>query len=581
MRAADLRSALPIGRSSSRRSPRPATRATGSARSPLAVARPSRSARPTASSSRGGSSARRTPRQAWSSRTCFRPIRARGSSSPTRLGGQGYRVLTFDFRGYCPGGDAGCSRGDEGRVAALGRTSRRRSPTCERTGSSASAWSARAWAARRRSSSASQPDGRSDAVVTLSAPRVDRRPGGRAGSCSAHSTAAKLFIAGIGDATGAAQSAQTFYDESAPAQARGDPDHDATTAPTCSRATRARSRRNLIDQWLERYVPGLHMTRPIVFLTDYGLARRVRRGLSRGHGADRARCPGDRSHPRDPRQDVMRGALTLGRATGTCPPTPCTGGRGPGRRLGAPVRSPCAPASGAVLVGPDNGLLSLAWEALGGAGGRGRDRRGAPRALHPVSRDLPRPRRVRPGRGAPRERDAARGARAGARPSMASRRSSCRGRWCAAGAIGARVTGVDGFGNVQLNVTPARSGGRRARRVLDRRAAGRRRSVGIFADVPEGRARRDRRLAGTLALVVNQRQRRRDARLGDRRDGRPGVSGAQGVGRERLGSWSGLDRARKRRVVAGGDQSWAIPAASEQHEQHDQHDGVGRRTARG
>ena len=30
-----------------------------------------------------------------------------------RLSREGYRVLTFDFRGYCPGGDAGCSRGQK------------------------------------------------------------------------------------------------------------------------------------------------------------------------------------------------------------------------------------------------------------------------------------------------------------------------------------------------------------------------------------------------------------------------------------------------------------------------------------
>ena len=29
-----------------------------------------------------------------------------------RLADLGYRVLTFDFRGFCPGGDAGCSEGD-------------------------------------------------------------------------------------------------------------------------------------------------------------------------------------------------------------------------------------------------------------------------------------------------------------------------------------------------------------------------------------------------------------------------------------------------------------------------------------
>jgi pimeloyl-ACP methyl ester carboxylesterase len=30
-----------------------------------------------------------------------------------RLGRRGYRVLTFNFRGYCPGGDAGCSDGEK------------------------------------------------------------------------------------------------------------------------------------------------------------------------------------------------------------------------------------------------------------------------------------------------------------------------------------------------------------------------------------------------------------------------------------------------------------------------------------
>ena len=29
-----------------------------------------------------------------------------------RLADQGYLVLTYDFRGYCPGGDGGCSQGD-------------------------------------------------------------------------------------------------------------------------------------------------------------------------------------------------------------------------------------------------------------------------------------------------------------------------------------------------------------------------------------------------------------------------------------------------------------------------------------
>src|SRR5947209_1616971 len=34
------------------------------------------------------------------------------------VAGQGYRALTFDFRGYCPGGDAGCSQGSKDPAAA-------------------------------------------------------------------------------------------------------------------------------------------------------------------------------------------------------------------------------------------------------------------------------------------------------------------------------------------------------------------------------------------------------------------------------------------------------------------------------
>ena len=40
-----------------------------------------------------------------------------------RLGERGYRVLTFNFRGYCPGGEAGCSEGEKTSPRS-GRTSR-------------------------------------------------------------------------------------------------------------------------------------------------------------------------------------------------------------------------------------------------------------------------------------------------------------------------------------------------------------------------------------------------------------------------------------------------------------------------
>jgi pimeloyl-ACP methyl ester carboxylesterase len=128
-----------------------------------------------------------------------------------RLGDLGYRVLTFDFRGYCPGGDAGCSEGEknipaiwqdvEGAVEAL------RSKGVTRlalVGASMGGTASLIVAAKQ---------GRDiDAVITLSAPPafegLDAGP-----DVLADVTAAKLFIAGNGDIA-AAQAVDAFYGQS-------------------------------------------------------------------------------------------------------------------------------------------------------------------------------------------------------------------------------------------------------------------------------------------------------------------------------------------------------------------------------
>lgn len=126
------------------------------------------------------------------------------------LGGQGYRVLTFDFRGYCPGGDAGCSGGKkdvakiwqdvEGAVGLL------RSEGVRRIGLVGASMGGTASLVV-----ASQAGQGIDAVVTLSAP--DSIEGLIAGPDVVQTvSAAKLFLAGNGDAS-AAQTAQAFYDE--------------------------------------------------------------------------------------------------------------------------------------------------------------------------------------------------------------------------------------------------------------------------------------------------------------------------------------------------------------------------------
>jgi len=109
------------------------------------------------------------------------------------------------------------------------------------------------------------------------------------------------------------------------------------------------------------------MARPIVFVTDYGLADGF---VGICHGVMARIAPEarviDLTHA-IPRQDVMRGALVLGRATDFMPGDAVYAAVvDPG--VGSERRSIAVhAASGAVLVGPDNGLLSMAWDAFGGA----------------------------------------------------------------------------------------------------------------------------------------------------------------------------------------------------------------------
>ncbi|HEY7399513.1 MAG TPA: alpha/beta fold hydrolase [Actinomycetota bacterium] len=129
------------------------------------------------------------------------------------LAGNGYGVLTFDFRGYCPGGDAGCSEGTKdypsiwkdvaGAVSFLqGRGAR----TIALVGASMGGTASLIVAGQEPSAIA--------AVITLSAPQSIQ---GLTVTLEvlAGASAAKLFIAGDGDGV-AAQTAQLLYDGSSP-----------------------------------------------------------------------------------------------------------------------------------------------------------------------------------------------------------------------------------------------------------------------------------------------------------------------------------------------------------------------------
>jgi S-adenosyl-L-methionine hydrolase (adenosine-forming) len=242
------------------------------------------------------------------------------------------------------------------------------------------------------------------------------------------------------------------------------------------------------------------VTRPIVFMTDYGLADEfvgVCRGVIAGIAPDALVI--DLTHD-VPRQDVMRGALTLSRATKYMPSDAVylavvDPGVGSDRRSIA-VRA----GSGALLVGPDNGLLSLAWDALGGAETAAaiEDSRVT---LFPVSqtfhgRDVFSPCAAHLAKGVDMED-------VGPPISPAELHTlEIAGAMVAVGAVGCRVVGVDGFGNVQLNARTSDLDAAGLGHILH--VAGRQvPRVGIFGDVPEGVLAMIVDSQGYLALVVN------------------------------------------------------------------------------
>ena len=242
------------------------------------------------------------------------------------------------------------------------------------------------------------------------------------------------------------------------------------------------------------------MTRTIVFLTDYGLTDEF---VGVCHGVMQRIAPDarvvDLTHA-IPRQDVLRGALTLGRSARFMPPDAVfVAVVDPG--VGSERRSVAVQAaSGALLVGPDNGSLSLAWEALGG-GVSAVEISADHVLLHPVSRtfhgrDVFAPAAAHLAIGMPIEELG---------PSLPVGELTTLelpGPMVSVGAIGARVTGVDGFGNVQLNVTPAdlESAGLGPMLTVRGRQTPR---VGIFGDVPQGQLAAIVDSQGQVALVVN------------------------------------------------------------------------------
>jgi pimeloyl-ACP methyl ester carboxylesterase len=124
-----------------------------------------------------------------------------------RLAGQGFRVLTFDFRGYCPGGDGGCSGGTEDVDAAptdlAAAVKFLRADGVQRLGIAGASMGGTA------ALLVASADGEGIPALVLSAPQV--LYGLEVGSDVLQTViGAKLYIAGLGDPAGAAAAADAM-----------------------------------------------------------------------------------------------------------------------------------------------------------------------------------------------------------------------------------------------------------------------------------------------------------------------------------------------------------------------------------
>jgi pimeloyl-ACP methyl ester carboxylesterase len=168
-----------------------------------------------------------------------------------RLAGEGYRVLTFDFRGYCPGGDAGCSEGEK-RVPDMWRDVVGAMEALRDEGVARIALIGASMGGTASLVAASMEGEDVEAIVTLSAPvtfeGLDAGP-----DTISQLPGAKLFIAGHADVQ-AAQAVDALY--SAALQPKRPlilttEDH-GTDILTGNQAGIASTE---ILNWLERYLP--------------------------------------------------------------------------------------------------------------------------------------------------------------------------------------------------------------------------------------------------------------------------------------------------------------------------------------
>ncbi len=168
-----------------------------------------------------------------------------------RLAGQGYLVLTYNFRGFCPGGDAGCSQGERD-LSSIWRDVLGASDLIRSRGATTVALvGASIGGTASLVAGAEEPDG-VEVIVTLSAPTSIQGSAADA-SLLQRVSANKLFIAGVGDAVAAASAEQLYATAPPPKRVEIVPadDHgtDLLTGPQGEVVSR------LIETYLAQFAP--------------------------------------------------------------------------------------------------------------------------------------------------------------------------------------------------------------------------------------------------------------------------------------------------------------------------------------
>ena len=168
-----------------------------------------------------------------------------------RLAGQGYLVLTYDFRGYCPGGEGGCSQGER-NISEIWQDVLGAVDFVRSRGATSVALVGASMGGTASLVAAGQEGVDVETVVTLSAPESIEGLVADAAVLQ-REQANKLFIAGVGDAP-AADAAQHLSEISPPPKrvAIIPADDHGTDLLTGSRGEEVQ---RLVEMYLTQFAP--------------------------------------------------------------------------------------------------------------------------------------------------------------------------------------------------------------------------------------------------------------------------------------------------------------------------------------